>query len=319
MSTRLIFALGSGALSAVLYASALVGAPGGLMLVLLVQLPLFLVGLSRDQGWTGAALAGAVGTLAVALAGGVWGAGNFALAEAVPVILLTHRAGLHRRHADGRIEWYPAGGFLVWLSLYAAAALSAFMLYYSTAEGGLEGELQRSMTALFQGLDLSLSPAAGQLIAAFVGILPGLGGATWLLITAGNAALAQALLQRFGHNLRPGPELAALALPPWLTLAVAASAALGLLFGGRIGFASRNFCFVLAVPYFFGGLACLHVLARRWSGGSRLIVLYYAVLASAIVVLSWLAIMAIAGLGLIDQVAGLRQRLMPPDDRSKGS
>ena len=193
------------------------------------------------------------------------------------------------------------------------------MLYYLTAEGGLEGELQRSMAALFQGLDVSLSPAAGQLVAAFVGIMPGLGGATWLLITVGNAASAQALLQRFGGNLRPGPELATLALPPWLTLAVAASAALGLLSAGRVGFASRNLCFVLAVPYFFGGLACLHVLARRWSPGSHLIVLFYAVLACAIVVLSWLAIMAIAGLGLIDQVAGLRRRLAPPGDRSKGS
>ena len=193
----------------------------------------------------------------MALAGGAWAAGNYALAEAVPVIFLTRQAGLHRRHADGRIEWYPAGGFLVWLSLYAAAAFSAFMLYYDSAEGGLEGELQRSMAALFQDLDVSLAPAARELIDAFVGILPGLGGATWLLITAGNAALAQALLQRFGHNLRPGPALATLTLPSWLTLAVAATAALGLLGAGRIGFAGRNLCFVLVVFFRRAGVpAC---------------------------------------------------------------
>jgi len=319
MSAAIIFALGSGALSAVFYASALTGASGGMIFMFLVQLPLFLVGLSREQGWRGAALAGGVGTLAVALAAGAWGAGNYAIAEAVPAIVLVRQAGLSRSQADGRIEWYPAGRLLVWLSLYAAAVLLAFMLYYLNTEGGLEGELQRGMVAFFRGLEVNLPPQAERLLDALVGIMPGLGGATWLLITAGNAALAQALLQRFGHNLRPGVELASLALPWWLTLAVAVTAAAGLLASDGVSFAARNLCFVLTVPYFFGGLACLHLLARRWGAGPRMMGPLYMVLAIAIFFLTWLAVMAIAALGLIDQVAGLRRRLARPHGRSDGS
>ena len=315
MSRAVIFALAGGVLSAVLYASALVGAAGSLLLMFLVQLPLFLCGLSREQGWIGAALAGAVGTCAMALTGGTWAACNYALAEALPAAILSQRAGLHRQRADGQIEWYPAGAFLFWLSLYAAAVLLGFMLYYLPAQGGLEGELQRGMAALFAGMRVSVSPDAKALIDAFVGIMPGLGGATWLLITAGNASLAQALLQRFGHNLRPSPELSSLSLPAALALGVAGSAALGLLASGGLGFAGRNLSFVLAVPYFFAGLACIHGLMRRRQAGVRSFLLLYGALAIAVVALSWLVIMAIAGLGLIDQVAGLRRRLGPPDGR----
>ncbi|HYB54937.1 MAG TPA: DUF2232 domain-containing protein [Alphaproteobacteria bacterium] len=319
MSAAIIFALGSGALSAVFYASALTGARGGMIFMFLVQLPLFLVGLSREQGWRGAALAGGAGTLAIALTAGAWGAGNYAIAEAVPAIVLMRQASLSRSQADGRIEWYPAGRLLVWLSLYAAAVLLAFMLYYMNTEGGLEGELQRGMVAFFQSIEVSLPPEAERLLDALVGIMPGLGGASWLLITAGNAVLAQALLQRFGHNLRPGVELTSLALPWWLALAVAVTAAVGLLASDGISFAARNLCFVLTVPYFFGGLACLHLLARRRGAGPRMMGLLYMALAIAIVFLTWLAVMAIAGLGLIDQVAGLRRRLARPHDRSDGS
>lgn len=319
MSAAIIFALGSGALSAVFYASALTGAQGGMIFIFLVQLPLFLVGLSREQGWRGAALAGGVGTLAVALAAGAWGAGNYAIAEALPAIVLVRQASLSRHQADGSTEWYPAGRLLVWLSLYAAAVLLAFMLYYMNTEGGLEGELQRGMVAFFQGLEVNLPPEAERLLDALVGIMPGLGGATWLLITAGNAVLAQALLQRFGHNLRPGVELASLALPWWLALAVAVTAAVGLLASDGMSFAARNLCFILTVPYFFGGLACLHLLARRWGAGPRMIGPLYMVLAIAIFFLTWLAVMAIAALGLIDQVAGLRRRLARPRGRSDGS
>ena len=311
MSAAIVFALGSGLLSAVLYASALVGAAGGLALVFVVPLPLFLVGLSREAGWRGAALAALAGTLAVALGGGLAAGANFGVAEAVPPLLVAYLAGLRRDHADGSVEWYPPGRLLVWLALYGACVLLAFVLYYASAEGGLEGTLQRSAAALFQELGLPLTPPTTALVNAFVSILPGLGGASWLLIVAGNAALAETLLQRFGHALRPVPAFVSLALPAPLALGAVAAAVLGLS-GSGLGFAARNLAFVLVVPYFFTGLACLHLLVTRWQLGARLIVPFYIMLIGAIVILSWLAVMAIAVLGLVDQAAGLRRRLARP-------
>ena len=317
MSRAVIFALGCGLLSAVLYASALVGAAGSLLLVFLVQLPLFVCGLSKEEGWIGAALAGAAGTAAMVLAGGPWAAGNFALAEAAPAILLSQRAGLRRPRPDGSVEWYPAGGLILWLTLYALAVLGGFMLLYLAAEGGLEGELRRGLAALLASLELSISPEGQAVVDAFVAIMPGLAGATWLLITLGNATLAQALLQRFRRNLRPGPELASIAFPAWLGLLLGASALLALLGPGSLGFAGRNFCFVLTIPYFFSGLACIHVALTRWQSGPRPVVLIYIALALVVIILSWLAVMAIAAVGVLDQLCGLRRRLARPEDRLK--
>ncbi len=319
MPALALLAAAGGASSALLYIATLAALPGVLAFVLLVPLPLLLVGLSRQQGWTGAALAGGIGTLAVGLAAGPWAAGNYAVTEAVPAFFLARQGTLHRSHGDGQVEWYPIGRLLVWLSLYAGAVLLAAMLYFTAFAGGLESELERAVAALFRDVGVQLSPEAERLINAFVDIMPGLAASTWLLVTAGNASLAQSLLERFRWNFRPAPELASLVLPAWLGAAVALSAAAGLLVPGSIGFAGRNLCFILATPYFFGGVACLHALARRGGASRHLLTLFYVALVLAIVVLSWLAIMGIAVLGFIDQAAGLRQRLTRRGGPPQGS
>ncbi|MFI4986757.1 MAG: DUF2232 domain-containing protein, partial [Alphaproteobacteria bacterium] len=248
-----LLSLAGGSASALLYVATLAALPGMVTFVLLVPLPLLLVGLSRQQGAAGAALAGGIGTLAVGLTAGPWAAGNYAITEAVPAFILARQGTLSRHHADGRTEWYPTGALLVLLSLYAVAVLLAFMLFFMGSEGGLEGELERAVAAVFQDVGIHLPPQAERLVEAFVDIMPGLAASTWLLVTAGNASLAQEILERVRWNLRPGPALASLTLPSWLAAAVALAAAAGLLASGSLGFAGRNLSFILAMPYFFGG------------------------------------------------------------------
>lgn len=323
MFVATILAAGGGALSALLYVSMLIGSPGAMLLVLMAQLPLFLVGLSRSQGAAGTALAGLVGTLAAGLAAGLdagpWAAVNYGLAEAAPAFLLVRYAALSRHHPDGRLEWYSAGRTMVWLSLYAAVLLLVFTFYFMDRTGGLEGELQRSAAAMFRALGVQPPPEAAGVVNVIVAIMPGLGAASWLLITAANAALAQGLLTRFGRNLRPGPALASFDLPGWLAGAVTLAAAGGLLLSGTPGFLGVNLGLILAIPYFLAGVAFLHALGRRSGASPGLVVLFYLVLGLVILVLSWLAILGIAALGFIDQVAGLRRRLVPPKNGANGS
>jgi hypothetical protein len=319
MFLAILAAIGAGALSALLYASASVGTLGALILVLLAQLPLFMVGLSRGQGERAAALAGAVGLLGIDLTEGLWASVNFALAEAAPAFLVVRQALLRRSRPDGSVEWYPAGRLLTWLSLYASAILLAFTLYFMGREGGLEGELQRTFSAMWESLGETMPPEAARMLGMLVDIMPGLGGASWLLITVCNAALAQGLLVRAGRNLRPSPSLRSFALPGWLAGAVTVTAVAGTLLPGTPGFAGRNLGLVLAMPYFFGGVALVHGLARRAGAQRGLLIMLYAVLAVVILILSWLAILAIAALGLIDQVAGLNRRLERPKGGPNGN
>ncbi len=313
MPTATLLALGGGVVSALLYVSTLAGTLGAAVLVLLAQLPLFLVGLSRIMGARGALIAGASGLLLVALFAGPWVAGNFALAEAVPVYAFARQAALHRVHPGGQVEWYPTGRLVTLLSLYGAAAFLAFVVAFANSAGGLEGELQSLFRAMIEAFGLAQAPDSAQrLIDQLVSLMPGLGAGAWVLIATGNAWLAQGLLARGGYQLRPTPLLADYALPRGLAVAVALSAGAGLLFPDTVGFVGKNLCLILTMPYVFAGVALLHAVASRAGRGSGAVIGLYVGLGLGVVVLSWLAILGLAGLGYIDQIAGLRGRLPRP-------
>lgn len=307
-------------MSALLYLSTFSGTLGTLILMLLAQLPLFLVGLSRNQGARGALMASGAGLVLVGFFAGPWTAGNYALAEAVPAYALVRQSTLRRSHPDGRTEWYPPGQLILWPTLYTACIFLAFVMAFAGTSGGLEGELQRIFTSMRKAFGLeSPPPAAAPMLDMLIALMPGLGASSWLLITAGNVGLAQGLLVRAGRNLRPSPTLAEFALPGWLAGIVVAMAATALLLPGTLGFVGKNLCLILAMPYFFGGIALLHAFARANGAQSGLLAMLYVLLGFFILILSWLAIFGLAGLGFIDQISGLRRRLARPRGGSNGS
>ena len=71
MSTKMLFALGLGGLSAVVSMAFLAGWPGGLLVVYLAPLPLLLAGLGG--GAAAATVAGATGIMTAGLIGGAHG------------------------------------------------------------------------------------------------------------------------------------------------------------------------------------------------------------------------------------------------------
>lgn len=300
-------------MSALCYGSALIGTLGALLLVLLSQLPLFLVGL--NQGTRGVLAAGVAGALVMVLLVGLTAGGNYAITNALPAFVVVRQSTLSRRHADGRIEWYPPGLTMLWLSLYAGLVFLVLVLLFAGAEGGLEGELRRLFAEIQEHFAFApMQPGARQMLDVLVTMMPGLGASSWLLITAANAALAQGMLVRFGQQLRPSPALTSYALPLWFAAAVAAAVATGLSLSGDSGFIGKNLGLILAMPYFFAGLAVIHALALRSGAKLGMFVLLYVTLGVVVVILSWLAILVLAALGFVDQIIGLRRRLA----RSKG-
>src|SRR5260370_33901002 len=83
-------AIASGLVAALLYLSVLTGSLGALILVYLVQLPLFAAGLSL--GAKAVLIAGGTATLVTAAAGGMLSGALFCLAEGVPPILPARQA-----------------------------------------------------------------------------------------------------------------------------------------------------------------------------------------------------------------------------------
>src|ERR1700693_4000652 len=92
---------------ACLYLAATLGTPGGLVLVYMTQLPLFIAGLWLGTG--AAALAGLTAALVLLAASDLLGAAVFAGLNAVPVALIVRQALVARRDTGGTGVWYPLG------------------------------------------------------------------------------------------------------------------------------------------------------------------------------------------------------------------
>jgi predicted membrane protein DUF2232 len=297
-------AVASGLAASLLYLSVLTGTLGALILVYLVQLPLFAAGLSL--GTKGALLAGGTATLVTGLVGGVLSGLLLFLVEALPAMLLIGQALRWRQDESGAVTWCPAGRLVLWLVGIGTAALVAAALWLSLAPEGFRGLVHGFLAGQLDSL--VSSKVAGQasrtdaLADTLTAFFPAIATGSWLVMTAINGVLAQGVLARFGLALRPAPDIAAMTLPRWPSAVLAGAALIGIVVPGDLGYLAANLVPVLAIAFFFVGLAVLHAVARRQAG--RIVILVPAYLT---LLLGW-PILLVAACGMIDQWFGLRQR-----------
>ena len=289
-------------MSAVLYGLLTTGSLVAFVLAYFIQLPIFLAGLGL--GVVAGAVAGAVGLSALIVADGVLAAA-FYLAIILPALVMIQKMLLARADQAGTLDWYPPGLLAVWLAGLALAALVAAMLGLAGEAGGLEGAA-REFVRVNLGEVLSRMPEPrAERMQTVAMILPGVVLCSWMLMTILNGVLAQGLLRRFGHNLRPTVDIAELELPRWAPMAPAAALALVVFGGGWVGFLGVTALIVIAVPFFLAGLAVIHAMARPHKSRRVILGLCYV----ALVIFTWPVIM-IAALGLVEQWAQLRRRFL---------
>jgi hypothetical protein len=279
--------------------------PGGIFFVLLAPLPLFLAGLSLGTG--AAVIAGATAGAIVGLLGGPVSAAGYLMTLGIPVAVLVRQARLSRPTRDGGTEWYPPGMLVVWLTGIGVALLAFSTVMLSGGDGlqaTMETEITRTLALVLPDLPQEeIAQAAG----ATAPLALGIGLNTWLVLIAVNGVLAQGVLERYGRAARPAPDIADLALPRWLPLTFAGVAGVAFFGTGDLGFLAVSLALVLALPFFFAGLAVVHTLSRRTKARGAILVGFYFVL----VLFSWPALLVV-GLGLIDQWADLRRRFGAP-------
>jgi hypothetical protein len=302
-------AIASGLVAALLYLSVLTGSLGALILVYLVQLPLFAAGLSL--GVKAALFAGGTATLVTGLASGPLSGLLFFLAEAAPAMLLIYQALRsrpdNRGDESGAVAWCPPDRLVLWLTGIGAVALVAAALWLSgTPEGfraTVRGFLGGQIDELLGAGVASKQASRTELVETLSAFFPAMAAGSWLIMSAINGILAQGALARFELALRPAPDIAALALPRWPASLLAAALLIALVGTGDLAYLAGNLAPVLAIPYFFAGLAVLHAVARRHA--ARILILIPAYLT---LLLGW-PVLLVAACGMIDQLLGLRQRL----------
>jgi hypothetical protein len=295
-------AAGCGIAAACLYLTVLLGSPGGLILIYLTQLPLFIAGLWLGTG--AAAIAGLAGCVLMLAASDVVAAGLFAALNAGPVTLLVRQALLARRAADGQVVWYPPGLLAAWLTVLGLAGMTAALVLLGGPDG-LQSSLTETVGHALDRLAGHRIPDRDAVAATIASIVPGTITASWMLMAVVNGCLAQGVLARFGANWRPSPDLSALSLPYWLAIALGVAAA-ATLFGGTVRLIGVNVMIALFLPFCLAGLAVLHAAARRLAHPTPALIAFYAISGF----FGW-PLLVVAVLGLLENWLGLRRRLAP--------
>lgn len=300
MSKSMLIAVGGGGLSAAASLAGQFGVPGAVLVACLAPLPLLAIGLAL--GPKAAAAAAGTGILFALAVAGLAAASVYAGLHALPAALVVDRALAGGVSADGA---RAAGVALASLAIFVAI-LAATIAFIGRGDAGIEGTVR---TFLDEGLAATMGglPVDARLrfIETAAPMFVGLSGTSWQLLIAVNGLIAQRIVSRRGQAVRQTPAWSRLTLPDWLAWPLVGAAAISLVTGGDAQYLARNVAMILATPYFFLGLTVVHALARRTGGKAPLLTVFYIIL----VIFTLVAGAIVAGLGMIEQWVGLRERI----------
>ncbi len=309
MTREALVAISAGLTSAIASVAFLSGSFLAFFIVYLAPLPMLLAGLS--YGLRAAAIAAFAWIVAMGFLGGFQTAGFFVMTHALPAWVIVKLALLARTevldaNGTGTLRWMDSGQIVSVMTALAAGLLVLAAL--AVGDVGLSGYLAGQLEQTFKLVAPEMEAMTGTRIASTITpMLPGVVLTSWLVMMAVNAAIAQGLLVRIGRNRRPSPSYVGLELPGWLSWPLVGAAAMALVGSGEWEYMGRNMAMVLALPYFFLGLAVFHTLARRVSATKPLLVAFYLV-----IVISVWAALVVAGIGVVEQWFGLRGRIASP-------
>jgi hypothetical protein len=306
MSKDMLIVVGAGAISGFASLAFLLGMPGALLVVYLAPLPLLLVGL--DQGIKAVSIAGVSGIVTSTIAGTMISGGLFTIIHAFPAWIIVRQA-LLKYSAQGtkNEEWYPAGSILCILSVFVAGMLVVVMVSSQGGVGGLQGLIQSYLDQVFTYMMPMDEAVRGDLVQLMVPLFPGYMGTSWILMVVFNASIALAILTRLKRTVRPKSKLANLMLPDWMSWFIVISASVTLLSQEELEFFSQNLTLILAVPFFFLGLAVFHKLACHAAFPRILLTAIYV----ALILSGWIALVVIIT-GIVEQWFGLRRYFRNP-------
>jgi hypothetical protein len=303
MSKSLTIAVLAGIASGTFFIAPMFGSILGMLLINVTHLPLLLVGLGLGTAATSVSVA--AGGVLVGAAAGFGPLVSFAVVFGIPVILVTRQTLLSRAIDGSATEWYPPGRVL---SLLAGYGSITFLVVYMTMAGretGLVGEMEITLSQIFAMMAPQLGDEQRQIAASqWATMLPAALVSSWLVTLAINSAIAQRILVRMGANRRPSLDLGQIEMPMAFSYAILASGALWLFADGQAGFIGQTLTIIFAMAYLFLGLAVIHHVSRPWPGRSFALTFFYMLL---LFLLGLPGFALVAGLGLADQLIGIRQ------------
>jgi hypothetical protein len=316
MPRDLLIAIGGGLMSAVAAVAFFGGSVFSLLFVYFASVPLLMVGLGL--GPRAVTIAAGAGICATGIVGGVLPASLFGLVQALPAWVISRLTTFQAPKAEDKDENANVHDAKVQISLdtpgfaLAVIALLAGLIIFVVAagasDGGMKGMIEVYLTEAFKAMASAMGTEGQQMmVTRLTAFFPGAIGASWITMVALNAVVAQGILTRTGKNLRPTPHYARIDLPLWYSWPMVGVATLALVSNilgtEEVGYAAYNTAMVIAVPYFFLGLAVVHTLAKGLAIPGLILASVYGL----IIVSLWAAVV-IVGVGIAEQWVGLRGR-----------
>ena len=289
--------------SILMFVAASTGNFGGLMLAQFYQLPFFLVGFS--MGAVACTISAVVAGAGVFLLAGLVGVSVFVFFIALPVIFVIRQALLFRTDNYGAKEWYPPGLLAASVTCFGLISLTVVCIWFELNTDGIEASIREFLTNFTENTLQNIpAESRAQIVERITPVLPGAIGFYWLVTLVINGVLAQSFVTRFGWNLRPNPKYSAVKLPKWFPPLAAALLIATLILPGALRFFAINAAIIIFFPFLLVGFAVVHVAAKRIAVGPVLLFGFYILM----FLFGWPLILVVF-LGLIEQIAGLRQRL----------
>jgi hypothetical protein len=257
-------------------------------------------------GPTAAMVAGLSGLVALLVGGPFPLAIAFAVSDLAPTAVVAWLALRCRPAPDGSLDWYPPGRLLGALAVTGVGLLASAAVLAGMTGDGLQAQVREGLEAVLRMLAPEATEAERSAVTdTWVPVLPGGVMVSWLFRAALSGVIAQWAATRIGRALRPTPHYAEMALPDWFLPLLAGALAVGWLLPGEAGWLAGNAALVLAAPYLAQGLTVIHAAVRLTKHSGAWLTAFYVLFLFA----SGLAVVAMIGLGLVDHVTRLRQRL----------
>lgn len=221
-----------------------------------------------------------------------------------------------QHHAPENVEWYQVGGLMGWTAIGGclilllteiAVILAGYDGLFIALKNTIMGILSDSAIIEPDGTWLGIPIEPERIALLGMALLPAILMASWSLLMLLHMWVAQEILQRFDHTLRPMPDFLHFELPPYLLWLLLGAVALSFI-PGETAFLGGALTFVLLVPSFLLGLSVIHAISRRLIDHSTLrfcaLGLFYLIL----IVPGWL-IVPVGLLGIVENWAHIRQKL----------
>jgi hypothetical protein len=306
MMQGILIAFVAGVASALMFASLATGATLSFVLVCLSPVPLMVVTL----GW--GSITGLI-SAAIAAAGIFFMLGPILtigalLAIALPAWWLGHLSLLAQPSQDdpNALDWYPVNRLLLWiLGIVAAGSLLTILLSGSTSLGLDDASRQELARMLQASGRISADADAMQFVDMMLRILPATMTFFAVIVLVVDLWAAGHVVRLSGRLRRPWPDLSAVSLPHATLGALGLSILLGFL-GESAAAVARIGVAILLTAYLLVGLAVIHSVTRSLAGRSLWLgALYFSLL------LGW-PVLAVAFVGVAEQLFGFRARRQPP-------